>query len=144
MSGGISVMATKRICTKCGVEKPLFGFSKQRGKHRSICKDCNSKYAMSKPIRDRRRATMMKNRYNFTIDEYNEMWEKQQGLCVVCNQPETTKHQTGVTRNLGVDHDHLTGKVRGLLCQQCNKALGDVDDSIEKLEALIEYLKKYV
>jgi len=79
----------------------------------------------------------LKKKYKITLEEYNEMLVKQNGKCAVCftNKP---KGKGG----LHVDHDHRTGKVRGLLCHSCNSIAGYADDNIELLEALIAYLKR--
>lgn len=63
----------------------------------------------------------------------------QDGLCAICKAPETPEPKG----NLHVDHDHTSGRVRGLLCFPCNAGLGSFKDDIERLEAAIEYLKMY-
>lgn len=74
-----------------------------------------------------------------SLEEYEYMFNSQNGKCAICNSFEThDKH--GV---LAVDHDHKTGKIRGLLCFKCNTALGSVDDNIEILKNMINYLNKY-
>jgi len=72
--------------------------------------------------------------YNLSIKEYNELLTIQSGVCAICGNPPNGKY-------LNVDHDHSTGKVRGLLCQSCNVILGCANDSIETLLQAIEYLK---
>jgi hypothetical protein len=57
--------------------------------------------------------------YNITLNDYNEMFKKQEGKCGICK-----KHQNKLNRRLYVDHDHSTGKVRELLCTSCNFKLG--------------------
>ena len=68
------------------------------------------------------------------------MLEKQNGVCKICGDKETTS-ENGVTRRLAVDHCHSTGKVRGLLCGKCNKSLGGFKDSKELLLKVINYLE---
>ena len=76
-------------------------------------------------------------KYNLTIEQYNEMFEKQNGCCAICD-----KHQSELTQILGIDHNHTTGDVRGLLCTQCNSAIGMVKESIELLEKCKQYLQR--
>jgi hypothetical protein len=57
--------------------------------------------------------------YNITLNDYNEMFKKQEGKCAICK-----KHQHKLSTSLYVDHDHSTGKVRELLCSSCNFKLG--------------------
>lgn len=64
------------------------------------------------------------------------MFTSQEGKCLGCD-----KHQSEFTRNLVVDHCHKTSKVRGLLCWQCNSALGCIKDNAQTLSNLIKYLK---
>lgn len=70
--------------------------------------------------------------YGITLDEANAMRERQGGLCAVygCNRPGTD-----------IDHCHATGKVRGILCSGCNKALGLLGDSVARIEGLAEYVE---
>lgn len=85
---------------------------------------------------------MVKCRFNLTHGEYQVMLEKQQNLCAICKKPETKlKKKSNIPQMLAVDHCHLTGKVRGLLCRKCNTALGTFKDSIELFQLAIEYLK---
>jgi len=75
---------------------------------------------------------------NMTIEKYEKMFELQKECCAICNI-----HQSKLKKKLFVDHDHTTGKVRGLLCPQCNSVLGYVNDSIEVLVKMIGYLKAH-
>ena len=70
-----------------------------------------------------------------TIDQYNELFVKQEGKCIICG-----KHQNELKGRLYVDHDHSTGKIRGLLCKKCNLLLGYSNDDINILKGAIEYL----
>jgi len=60
-------------------------------------------------------------RYGITQEQYDEAFKKQGGLCALCRRPEKTRHQNGKIRRLTVDHDHVTGRFRGLLCTFCNR-----------------------
>ena len=75
-------------------------------------------------------------KYGLTLESYNEMFSKQNQRCGIC---ETT---TLMGRNWHIDHDHATGKVRGLLCHHCNLMLGNARDNIKILQAGINYLTK--
>ena len=80
----------------------------------------------------------LKNTYGIGLVEYNEILNSQGGVCAGCGiEPEKTHR-----KRLFVDHCHSTGKIRGLLCQQCNTALGMVKDNPEILMGLIVYLKE--
>ncbi len=120
-------------CAKCTVIKT----SEYNKKHKDEVKLKNSKYYKEKKdtiLRDRRYLKV----YGINLEEYNIMFEKQNGVCKICNNSEMF-HKN---KMLCVDHDHVTGKVRGLLCQGCNTGLGNLRDSIENLENAIKYLKE--
>lgn len=69
------------------------------------------------------------------------MVEAQGGACLICRQPETmTDSRYGTVRDLAVDHCHISGHIRGLLCTRCNTVLGLMEDRPELLRASIEYL----
>ena len=75
-----------------------------------------------------------------TLEEYDEMSEKQRGKCAICGLPETKKNQHGVCR-LAVDHDHETGEVRGLLCCRCNTFIGYLEKTNKKtIEKMFRYI----
>ena len=74
------------------------------------------------------------------MDEYVSLAEAQGGRCAICRQPETHRDRSGSVQPLGVDHDHRTGKVRGLLCHSCNTALGYFRDDPALLTAAAEYV----
>jgi hypothetical protein len=76
-------------------------------------------------------------KYGITLVDYNKMFEEQGGCCAACGE-----YQSKFKRSLAVDHDHKTGKIRGLLCKNCNAALGNVRDNINTLDGLIKYLLK--
>jgi len=80
----------------------------------------------------------LKNKYGITVTDYERMLAEQGGLCAICRGQET---RAGF--QLGVDHDHATGSVRGLLCTSCNTAIGLLGDSQERVLALVAYLQKY-
>jgi hypothetical protein len=84
--------------------------------------------------------------YGITLDEYEIMLKEQDYKCAICRREETRVVRNGsdeAKRMLAVDHCHETGKVRGLLCSDCNPSLGGFQDSIEILANAIAYLNKY-
>jgi len=83
----------------------------------------------------RARNSDLKKSYGITIDDFERMDVEQNHLCKICQQP-----QSGRYENLAVDHCHTTGKVRGLLCDSCNRALGLFKDSVDVLRSAVDYL----
>ena len=74
----------------------------------------------------------LKYRYGITEEIYNEMLDKQDYSCAICNQKSE--------KNLSVDHCHTTGKIRGLLCQNCNVGLGYFNDDKNRMKLAMRYL----
>jgi hypothetical protein len=81
------------------------------------------------------------SRYGLTVDQYEEMYEAQGGKCAICEQAETSLGNNGEIKMLAIDHDHETGKVRGLLCNNCNRAIGLLKDDVEVLLNAVAYLR---
>lgn len=137
----------RKNCSKCGVERDISEFykdSRRPGGRGSWCRVCW--VAFSKAKRDKmsprdRQARELRRRYGITPDEYDAMLKKQNKVCAICKDREATVHRISQkTQKLAVDHDHNTGKVRGLLCSRCNKALGLFYDDLTLLTAATEYL----
>ena len=82
----------------------------------------------------------LKRCYKITLATYETMLDTQGGKCAICKGPERTRDKDGGPRRMPVDHDHKTGKVRGLLCTHCNRALGMFKDNIEILKAAVDYV----
>lgn len=78
------------------------------------------------------RKNHLKRTYGLSLEDYNKMLMAQNNCCLVCG-----RDQSKLSRNLSVDHDHKTGKIRGLLCDVCNGFLGIVQDDVKKLLAYI-------
>jgi len=91
------------------------------------------------------RASHMRRNYDITLDQYDVMLKRQGGACAICKAEESryARVKDGSTRRLCVDHDHKTGKVRGLLCGDCNVALGAMKDSRENFLAAVAYLDQH-
>ncbi|HXD10564.1 MAG TPA: endonuclease VII domain-containing protein [Anaerolineales bacterium] len=86
---------------------------------------------------DRSLKYRLKSRFGLTVEAYIEMFSAQGGMCAICGYKPVE-----IKERLNVDHDHATGKVRGLLCPNCNKSLGLIRDSIETALKMAEYLKR--
>jgi len=77
----------------------------------------------------------LKWRYNLTPEQLITMHKDQGNLCKICKSPPKEG------RNLDVDHCHTTGKIRGLLCNNCNRGIGHLQDNITILQSAITYLE---
>ena len=88
------------------------------------------------------RKTHFKQKYNITIKDYNKMVEQQDNKCAVCGNEETNTFKGNVV-NLSVDHNQKNGKVRELLCKDCNVSLGNLNEDISLFYKCIKYLKQY-
>ena len=132
-----------KICTKCSIEKEESHFGKRYDyptKLLSWCKECErtrKTEAARKRFTDpasRANETQRQKlwRYGLTPTAYSQLVDQHGGRCAVCN----------TEADLRIDHDHTTGKVRGLLCHHCNVALGHFKDSIPILNNAIDYLCK--
>ena len=124
-------------CTKCDITKPRTDFTPTL----KVCKPCRNKqkadYKLNHPERVKRSQLkgLLKKKFNITIEEYDHILESQNHVCKICSQTCTQNHR------LSIDHDHTTGKVRGLLCNPCNVGLGRFNDNIDLLDRAIQYLK---
>jgi hypothetical protein len=78
-------------------------------------------------------------KYNLTPNQFKKLLKKQNNVCAICGKIESNKNQYGI-RRLSIDHNHINGKVRGLLCQKCNSVLGLINDDILILKIMIKYL----
>lgn len=144
------------LCRKCKQEKPWSEFQKSPSRRpfglSSCCIPCdNARKAEQKRKnywsdleagRRQSRAANLKRNFGITIEEYETQFAKQKGLCGCCGEAETyIHHATNRTANLAVDHCHRTGRIRKLLCSNCNKGLGCFKDDPDRLQKAINYLK---
>jgi len=84
---------------------------------------------------------MLRKSYGISIEEFEAMQKAQDNKCAICNKTEKAKNpKTGEVRELAVDHCHNTGRVRSLLCTNCNRGLGGFMDDVELLRKAVEYL----
>lgn len=80
-------------------------------------------------------------RYGLTVDDIIQMEEDQGGVCALCGEAETVRGSNGKVKSLSVDHCHETGRVRGLLCNNCNRGIGLLGDDPELLRRAAEYVE---
>ncbi|HEY0159969.1 MAG TPA: endonuclease VII domain-containing protein [Thermoanaerobaculia bacterium] len=119
-----------RRCSRCKHVKDLAHFAKQVDKHGNyLCHPCH-------------RLVMVKHVYGISEDELTAMLERQDHRCAICRRLPWERATRGSTRrkNLAIDHDHRSGKIRGLLCSSCNKGLGLFREQPARMAAAIEYL----
>jgi hypothetical protein len=109
---------------------------------KGLCGSCYSAARVRPHDPAGQRVRILRQRYGLTMDEYVSLAEAQGGRCAICRQPETHRDRSGSVQPLGVDHDHRTGKVRGLLCHSCNTALGYFRDDPALLTAAAEYVMR--
>lgn len=140
-----------RQCKRCDLEKPLTEFYKDKGfkcGYKSICKACKDALTMEWRALNRERYNESQRkqhkkhytrnrlyRYKLDPEEYKRMFEAQGNKCAICDKGPTKK------RALAIDHNHETGKVRGLLCYGCNRALSAFDN-LELFNKIRAYLDK--
>ena len=117
-----------KTCTKCGLEKPPTEFRKAKlGKDglSANCKTCHASDAM-------------KRNYGITIEDYDRMFKEQGGVCKICGTDNPGKGKG----RFSIDHNHETGKVRGLLCYSCNVAIGHLQDDPAIALSAFNYLNE--
>ena len=116
-----------KVCSRCKIDKLFDEFRKANDSltgRSSWCKDC---------VRDH----SLQNRYGISLADHARMLEEQNYLCLIC-----LCDLRGFVKSAAVDHCHETGKVRGLLCDMCNKGLGAFRDDVDSLERAVKYLKE--
>ena len=90
-----------------------------------------------------RRDKRLRENFNLTYDQYVDKLQAQNFVCAICGEGETARDRAGDARQLAVDHCHRTGKIRGLLCSNCNLALGHFKDQKARLLSALVYLETY-
>ncbi len=81
------------------------------------------------------RKSTLKRKYGLTPEDYNKMFEAQEGCCAICNV-----YQSESEIRMAIDHDHKTGRIRGLVCRDCNLFLGHLEKKCGLLLRALEYL----
>lgn len=138
----------QKWCPTCKDFRDASSFNLDRGSKdglQAYCKDCRAKQQRSDYAKDPRKYIDRQYLYNYGIEAaaYRKLLEEQNGVCAACGNPELPRRKTVSATRLSVDHDHTTGKVRGLLCSNCNTALGLLQESPERILALLTYLRTH-
>ena len=129
-------------CPKCGEIKLRGDFNNHKNRSdglQSYCRSCESQRASKSYCPIDQRKKRVKYKYGIEWEEYLIMFEEQGGLCPICDKlikPRGQQSEIGC-----VDHNHLTGEVRGLLCNACNVGLGVFEDNTDIMRRAIEYLE---
>jgi hypothetical protein len=132
-----------KICKSCGKRKRLTSFyfaNVAKTVYGVECKVCcnirTTKWRKENP--NLRRKIDLKFLYNITPERYDEMLVSQYNRCDICK-----RHKSEFKRRLSVDHNHLTGKVRSLLCPNCNQAIGHLKDDKHLAKLAYDYLVRW-
>lgn len=129
-----------KLCTKCGLDKPTTNFyARSDTKHKifSWCKSCHSRTYFERKKQnpqayyESRMKAHYKSKYGLALADVQQLYDKQKGQCAIC------RHKT---ERLEIDHCHTTGKIRGMLCHQCNSAIGHLGDSTHQIIRALFYL----
>lgn len=134
-------------CHRCKTAKQPSEFYRLYDGLAKRCKVCadalHGEWKAKNPVAQARlsKKANLKRNYGMTIAEYDALEEKQKGRCAICGEPEKRRRRNGSISALHVDHDHKTGKVRGLLCHYCNTAIGALRESEALLRKAIRYLR---
>lgn len=165
------VIPTEKLCRKCNTVKSFLDFGKDKNRKyglTAVCKVCRNKQNAiyfskhpevrefhNKRNREKRKLyygdpvrklkyknNNLRSSYGITLDQYENMLKSQNSVCKICKKEEVHRNNqnTGISR-LAVDHCHVTGKIRGILCTKCNTGLGSFKDNIQLLATTIQYLK---
>lgn len=146
----------KKLCIRCNLKKDIKKFYRdnyRKDKLSCYCKSCQDKNLIRLGIRSKEyrkaeykrnketyRENSYKRKFNISIEDYNYLFNKQNGLCSICKGKFVGRKDA---RHFAIDHNHKTKKIRGLLCSNCNKLLGMCKDNIEILKLAIKYLRRY-
>lgn len=148
-------------CNKCNTIKDINEFGKDKSRKSGFaycCKECRRnrqkkrynnnvefmrakqrKYNINNPRA--LRGYKLKQQFGITLEQYDKMFAFQGGVCAICGCPETAS-RNGKTLSLAVDHNHVTDKIRGLLCGHCNIALGLLNENPVIIKSLLKYITK--
>ncbi len=108
-------------------EPPLCEHKSERRQGDGVCRKCYKKQNMFK--------FLLRHRYGTTLEWYRQRLDEQGGVCAICK---------GVSlKRLGVDHNHQTGEVRGLLCVKCNAGIGNFNENPSLMYAAVQYLGRW-
>lgn len=138
------MITESKVCRTCAEPLPLSDFTvhgHKNGKtyYRADCNPCRGAKRRAAYNPDQQKNQFLRQAYGITLADYDRMAEQQGYKCAIC---ESTDAKSNGAR-FHVDHDHKTGKVRGLLCGPCNTGIGKFRDSTALLISAIEYLKDH-
>lgn len=122
-----------RVCGESNLSKLVTDKNRPLGV-RNFCRKCRQDSQRGGPIKN----ANLKRTYGIDLVQYNQLLISQNGCCLICK-----RHENELAYKLHVDHCHINGKVRALLCFNCNQGLGNFKDSIGLLISASEYLKFY-
>lgn len=139
------VLEETKVCIVCGDPKALseFNYSSQKGKNINTCKKCRVDQKRERdridPYEHKRRTrnSNLKRKFGITLDDYEDMLFAQGGRCLICDI-----YDRELTKELCVDHNHETGKIRGLLCNRCNTLVGFLEKNKDLLSMAFNYIKE--
>ncbi len=115
-------LASSHFCKACGIEKNTENSYKHNScEFQTLCKTCSSdrQKERCKEDPDAFKRAKLKHRYNLSLEDWKLLLKTQENCCKICSNDFGSK-----AKNITVDHDHMTGKIRGLLCRECNILLG--------------------
>jgi hypothetical protein len=134
-----------KTCTRCQKEKPFSEFHNKKTRNGnpgkcSRCRSCECEVKKSRYDPVKKREYDLVTQFGITSNDYEEMYQKQQGSCAICG---TTEFNYSRGKRPHIDHCHQTGRVRGLLCGHCNIGIGQFFDNVDLLQNAITYLQKH-
>lgn len=142
----------KYICTQCNnaPSQRAEGKTKKDVSHLSWCKECTMKYnkqyyhtvTVNRPPETKKHKNLQRD-YGITFDDYKAMYDAQDGRCKICREPLDLFCTHNAPHKTCVDHNHTTGKIRGILCSPCNSGIGFFKEDIDIISNAIAYLKEY-
>lgn len=147
LTNGPTIDRASKLCPECGSEKPIDDFGLDRYKpdgRRGYCKPCEvvrgRAYAVRNPERVRRnaRASRLRTKYGLTPEDFDALLAAQGHRCAICSADEAA-----VSGRWVVDHCHKTGRVRGILCNRCNRGIGRLGDDPFRIRVAAAYLAQH-
>jgi hypothetical protein len=141
-------------CAKCKelkLESEFYKVSKTNPKLRTVCKTCCAetfkinykknpekyrRYTSSRSYRPALKRKANLKTFGLTVAEYDQMLVAQNNVCAICS------NTCSSGKRLAVDHCHITGKIRGLLCRRCNQSIGKFHDDPVLIQKAVDYLLK--
>lgn len=140
--------ANKKWCAACSNKRSTLWKKENKDKVKAQRNEWNKqnpekvKSYRKKVEPEQIRQYIIKREYNLSWEEYQKLYVEFKGLCGICAKP-LSLIKTNSEHTAHIDHDHLTGKVRGILCRSCNRGIGYLNDSPERLQKAATYLETY-